>query len=391
MLKEENKKYIKYALTGFTAISMSILFFFVLFRLSGIGSVLHTIIMALRPIVFGAIIAYMLRPICNLLQQQFEKLLPKRLKKIANSIAVTISILLFILVVYVLLILIVPQVYGSIVSQQRTLPSQAAALMGEIRERFSDNPTVLQMLDEAYTSVEDLLNNFVTVYILPNLSLIMNGVGTGLSIVKDVIIGLIAAVYLLHGRKRLLRHSRMILRAAFKPKWANLISKEIIYADEKFGGFLRGKLIDSLIMGVLCYVFSLLFKFPSALLISVIIGVTNIIPFFGPFIGAIPSILLILIQEPIAALWFALFILVLQQIDGNVIGPRILGNTTGLSSFWVLFAILSFGGLFGFVGMIVGIPVFAVLYDIVRSLVHIGLRKHGYEPSKGIEAMEEKT
>ena len=131
--------------------------------------------------------------------------------------------------------------------------------------------------------------------------------------------------------------------------------------------------MDSAIIGVLCYIVCAIVKFPSALLVSVIIGVTNVIPFFGPFIGAVPATLLILIQNPIKALWFVLFILILQQIDGNIIGPKILGNSTGLSSFWVLFAILLFGGLWGFVGMIIGVPLFAVIYDVVKKLVIHGL------------------
>ena len=153
-------------------------------------------------------------------------------------------------------------------------------------------------------------------------------------------------------------------------------AEEVKYADRMFGGFINGKIMDSAIIGVLCYIGCLIFKFPSALLVSVIIGVTNVIPFFGPFIGAIPATLLILIQSPIKALWFVLFVLVLQQLDGNIIGPKILGNTTGLSSFWVLFAILLFGGLWGFVGMIVGVPLFAVIYDVIKKLVIHGLQRN---------------
>ena len=154
------------------------------------------------------------------------------------------------------------------------------------------------------------------------------------------------------------------------------MSRFVPRADRMFGGFINGKILDSAIIGVLCYIGCLIFKFPSALLVSVIIGVTNVIPFFGPFIGAIPATLLILIQNPIKALWFVLFVLVLQQLDGNIIGPKILGNTTGLSSFWVLFAILLFGGLWGFAGMIVGVPLFAVIYDVIKKLVIYGLQRH---------------
>ena len=144
-----------------------------------------------------------------------------------------------------------------------------------------------------------------------------------------------------------------------------------------FGGFIEGKLVDSAIIGVLCYIGCSIFKFPNALLVSAIVGVTNVIPFFGPFLGAIPATLLILIENPIKALWFVLFVVILQQIDGNIIGPKILGDHTGVSSFWVLFSILLFGGLWGLVGMIIAVPLFAVIYDILKKLVIRGLKRNG--------------
>ena len=197
-----------------------------------------------------------------------------------------------------------------------------------------------------------------------------------LKFVYNILIGLIVAVYVLHGRKRFGKQARLIVRSIFSDRWADRILEEVEFIDRMFGGFINGKILDSAIIGVLCYIACLIFKFPSALLVSVIIGVTNVIPFFGPFIGAIPATLLILIQNPIKALWFVLFVLVLQQLDGNIIGPKILGNTTGLSSFWVLFAILLFGGLWGFVGMIVGVPLFSVIYDVIKKLVIHGLQRH---------------
>jgi predicted PurR-regulated permease PerM len=195
-------------------------------------------------------------------------------------------------------------------------------------------------------------------------------------VLKNLVIGIIVAVYMLASRKRFVQQAKMVLYSLVKPRWASLITEELKYADRMFGGFINGKILDSAIIGLLCYIGCLIFKFPSALLVSVIIGVTNVIPFFGPFIGAIPATLLILIQNPIKALWFVLFVLVLQQLDGNIIGPKILGNTTGLSSFWVLFAILLFGGLWGFAGMIVGVPLFAVIYDVIKKLVIHGLRRN---------------
>jgi predicted PurR-regulated permease PerM len=197
--------------------------------------------------------------------------------------------------------------------------------------------------------------------------------------VKNLLIGLVVAVYLLAGRKRFARQANMILHSLVSPKWAQLILDELKYADRMFGGFINGKILDSAIIGVLCYIGCMIFRFPNALLVSVIIGVTNVIPFFGPFIGAVPATLLILIEEPIKAVWFVLFVLVLQQLDGNIIGPKILGNVTGLSSFWVMFAILLFGGLWGFVGMLIGVPLFAVIYDVIKKLVTLGLARNKCE------------
>ena len=162
----------------------------------------------------------------------------------------------------------------------------------------------------------------------------------------------------------------------FPRRWADIIEDEARYADKMFNGFLMGKLLDSAIIGLICFVGTSLLGFTSAPLISVVMGVTNIIPFFGPFIGAIPCALLLLLENPIHCLIFLVIIVILQQVDGNFIGPKILRNTTGLSSFWVLFSILLFGGLWGVLGMIVGVPLFAVIYDIVRQLTRYGLRRH---------------
>ena len=168
----------------------------------------------------------------------------------------------------------------------------------------------------------------------------------------------------------------MLVRSMLRPRWADLVINEIKFVDRMFGGFIDGKLVDSGIIGVLCYIGCVIFRFPNPLLISAIVGITNVIPFFGPFIGAIPSILLILIEDPVKAIWFAVFIFALQQLDGNVIGPTILGDRTGLSNFWVLFSIVLFGGIWGLVGMVICVPLFAVIYDIVKKLVYKGLRKH---------------
>ena len=193
---------------------------------------------------------------------------------------------------------------------------------------------------------------------------------------KNFLIGIIVAVYLLASRHKFKKQGVMVVRSILKPKWADMVLEEIALVDKMFGGFIDGKIVDSAIIGVLCYIGCLIFRFPNALLVSVIVGITNVIPFFGPFIGAVPATLLILIDSPIKALWFVLFVFLLQQLDGNVIGPKILGDHTGLSSFWVLFSIILFGGLWGVVGMIIGVPLFAVIYDLIKKLVRRGLKKN---------------
>ena len=182
---------------------------------------------------------------------------------------------------------------------------------------------------------------------------------------------------MLSSRKRFARQSTLIVRSVLSEKWANAVLEEVTLMDRMFGGFIDAKILDSLIIGILCYLGCWVLRIPNTLLISVFVGITNIIPFFGPLIGAVPSTLLILIESPIKAVWFVIFVVVLQQLDGNVIGPRIMGNKIGISGFWVMFAIIFFGGIWGIVGMVIGVPLFAVIYDLVRKLVKFGLRKKG--------------
>mgnify|MGYP002544765499 CR=1 FL=1 len=212
--------------------------------------------------------------------------------------------------------------------------------------------------------------------IINSLSVQLFGV---LGVVKNIFLGLLISAYLLGSRKLFGAQAGLILHGVFSDKWAKIIEEEIRYTDKMFNGFLVGKIIDSAIIGLLCFAGTSIMGFEAPAFISVIIGITNIIPFFGPFIGAIPCGLLLLLENPMHCLYFIIFIFVLQQLDGNVIGPKILGNTTGVSSFWVLFAILLFGGMWGVVGMVIGVPLFAVIYDIIRKLVYRGLRKHKRE------------
>ena len=299
-----------------------------------------------------------------------------------NALSVALTILFGLLLVYALVMMIVPQLITSVTTLYYTAQANITRFMywANHLEFIENNEQIMELLNSAYAALNTNLDTWIKNTLLPSMQNIVSGAAIGVlnvvTMAKNLIIGIIVAVYMLASRKRFVQQGKLVLHSIVRPRWAQLITEEVKYADKMFGGFINGKIMDSAIIGVLCYIGCLIFKFPSALLVSVIIGVTNVIPFFGPFIGAIPATLLILIQSPIKALWFVLFVLVLQQLDGNIIGPKILGNTTGLSSFWVLFAILLFGGLWGFVGMIVGVPLFAVIYDVIKKLVIHGLQRN---------------
>ena len=380
--KPHIKPYLYGMLAGFGAISLSILFFFLIYRFQGFGDAISKLTGILMPFIYGAVIAYLLKPVCNCVENFLRRLLPEKMGTAANMLAVTISLLFGILVVYALIMMIVPQLITSVTTLYYTARNNLNDFVdwASHQEIIASNQKLLDFIETSYDNLQDTLDNIVRTKLVPSMQSLLSGAALGVmsfvTFLKNIIIGLIVSVYLLASRKKFGQQGKLILYSLVKPRWANLIMEEIRYADRMFGGFINGKILDSAIIGVLCYIGCLIFKFPSALLVSVIIGVTNVIPFFGPFIGAIPATLLILIQNPIKALWFVLFVLVLQQVDGNIIGPKILGNTTGLSSFWVLFAILLFGGLWGFVGMIIGVPLFAVIYDVLKKFVFHGLRRN---------------
>jgi predicted PurR-regulated permease PerM len=382
-MRDKKNKYLYAMLAGFGAIALSILLFFVLFRLKEIGGALGRLIKILQPFIFGGVIAYILRPACNWMEDMLTKHLPQKLKKTAAPVAVAASLILGLLAVTVLLWLVVPQLYVTIISLYNTLPGKFDQLVRDIEDYVENNEALANNISAVYETVKDSATDWLQTRVIPSLDSIVSGVGNGawnsIIAIKNFLIGIIVSAYFLGGRRNFARQSRLVIYGVFKKKWAEKILDEVAYADRMFTGFISGKLFDSIIIGIICFVFCLVTRMPNALLISVIVGFTNIIPFFGPFIGAVPSTILILVESPMKAVWFVIFVIVIQTIDGNVLGPKILGDRIGLSSFWVLFGILLFGGLFGFIGMLVGVPLFAVIYDILKKLIYYGLEKHGYE------------
>lgn len=319
----------------------------------------------LSPFVWGLVIAYLLdAPV-----RFFESKLGGRRK-----LSILISYVLAFLVVGFLLRMVLPQIGDSLFLLAGRIPS------------YLDNLSVLMQnsrldelgLDKVLGSYQELLEKATGMVssFLPKI--VGYGVAIGNGFISAVT-ALISSVYMLMGKDRLLRQLRKAVPALLPLPRARSVLEVCSRANRVFGGFIIGKIIDSSIIGVLCFVCMTLLRLPFAVLISVIVGVTNIIPFFGPFIGAVPSILILLIVDPIAALKFAVFVLLLQQFDGNILGPKILGDSTGLSALWVLVAIIVSGGLFGFAGMVVGVPVFAVLYALASSFFARRLREKGID------------
>ena len=373
------RRYLYFMLAGFGAISMSVLFFFVVYRFQGLGDWVNKIVDILKPFIYGSIIAYLLRPICNWYDEQLTDLLPVKMRKTANALAVTLSIATGCLIVYLLIIMILPELYTSIQNVWIMMPDRVQAFLDWATVTFGEDEQLLYVLESAYETLYTSIDAWAQNTLVPYVTNIVSGVGMSvlkvLNFLLDFLIGIIVAVYLLLSRKKFAKQGVMLVRSSLSKRWADLVLEEIAFVDKMFGGFIDGKIVESGIIGLLCYFGCLIFKFPNPLLISAIVGITNVIPFFGPFIGAVPATLLIMLVDPIKGLWFILFVFGLQQLDGNVIGPKILCDRTGLSSFWVLFGIILFGGLWGLVGMVVAVPLVAVLYDLMKRMVFRGLRK----------------
>ena len=342
----------------------------------------------LKPFLYGALIAYILAPMCNRMDDRFLKWCPnatEKQKKGMKFLSIAIAIICAVTLVVLLILLILPQVWDSTIKIIRILPARLAYCNRMIDQVLQDQPQLQAYFNHFSSQIESGLNDILSANssmmqtiqgIIGNLTVQLIEV---LSVFKNMFLGFLIAVYLLASRKLFGAQAKLLLYGIFPNKWAQIIEEEVHYTDKMFNGFFVGKIIDSAIIGVICFAGTTLLGFESAAFISVVIGVTNIIPFFGPFIGAIPCALLLLLDNPWQALYFLIFIVILQQVDGNIIGPKILGNTTGVSSFWVLFSILLFGGLWGLVGMVIAVPLFGVLYDIIRKLTNRGLQKNHKE------------
>lgn len=385
---DDDQKYIKLGLTAFVVVILCILANQVLHQLPLLTEGIRALFSCLRPIVFGLVFAYVLSPVLNMFERFMfwlgkfkytEKIFNKCSKggrRIVRGTAVVLTWGLAFLMAVFLVQAVVPEIISSIEGIISNMPVYVNKLTRWVSDILKDNPEISsRLINQIRTFYKDFNSVIDSVSeVIPNLSEFVtnlsNGVFNAVSGFFDLIIGIIVSIYVLASREKFISQGKKLVYSILSAKHANSIAELFRAAHVKFGGFFLGKIIDSIVIGVICYIMLRIFSIPYAVLVSFVVGVTNIIPFFGPFIGAIPCAVIILLADPVKCLYFIIIIIVLQQVDGNILGPKILSTSIGLSSFWVMFSILVFGGVFGFWGLICGVPMFAVIYDLVSAMVN---------------------
>ena len=378
MKVEWNKKYTTIAIYAFLVISSSIIVYLMASQAEDLKIKFSGMIATMQPFIIGSAIAYIINFILNFYEKVvFElKYLNKLNRKYRSGIGLLLSYLTAIIVISLFMQFVLPQLVDSIVGLANNIPqyvNDASHVITEISEKFNLESKYMNMIVEKWN---ELLNYIIT--LLTNLiPVIGNFLMTLGSSILNIIIGIIVSIYILIDKEKFIALSRKVTFSIFSAERSKRIVELAQRSNETFGKFLSGKILDSLIIGILTFIILTIFKMPYILLISVVIGITNIIPFFGPFFGAIPSAIIILCVSPIKALWFIGIILVIQQIDGNIIGPKILGDSIGISAFWILFSLLIFAKFLGLIGMIIGVPIFAIIYSIIKENVERRLKAKG--------------
>ena len=393
------KQYFMRGLTSFLVILAGIVCYFAFLRLDDIADLLGKIGGILQPIILGFVFAYLLNPLVTIIENQVIKMFEKKaknrekLRKVSRSIGIAGSLLVAFAVVILLLNMVIPELYRSIRDLIMSLPHQINNAIDFLEsEKIHDTAfsgTIKSVLENGAEAFQMWLKTDLLTRINQMMSFVTVGVFSVVETMFDIAVGVIVSVYVLNSKEKFTGQCKKITYALLSRERANLMLQITRKSHKIFGGFVIGKIIDSIIIGILCFIGLSILDMPYTLLVSVIVGVTNVVPFFGPYIGAIPSAILILLSEPIKGIYFVIFILVLQQFDGNILGPKILGDSTGLSAFWVVFSILLGGGLFGFVGMIMGVPTFAVFYYLVSMFIEQKLeRKKLPKESKEYEEIQ---
>ncbi len=372
-----NSKY--NTITAYTLIIIctSILFYFFVSQIGSYSTKINYFISIMNPFIIGFALAYLLNFVLKFYE---EKMLVKinsfnKLKKSTKRlIGILFTYLTFLIFIYLCIHFVLPQLMESIVGIINQVPKYVKEADNLSKNLMNDLEINSQVAKFAQEKLNEIIERVITIIgqIFP---LLADTIMKLLSSVWNIVLGLIVSVYLLIDKEKFYAISKKITCALFSKKTADRIFELTHRSNNTFGRFLSGKIIDSFIIGIISFILFTIAKMPYVVLISVIIGVTNIIPFFGPFIGAIPCFILILFESPMKSIIFLILIFLIQQLDGNIIGPKILGDSIGISAFWILFSILIFGDLFGFVGMIIGVPLFAVIYSIIKENIEYKLKE----------------
>lgn len=383
-----DRKYLYWGITAFCVIAAAILFYMALRFLPDLRRALGKLLKILSPFIWGFVITYLIAPLMRLLERSVFGPLCRRLfaknkksdgSKLARGLAVLVSELAMVAVLTALVYLILPQLYSSIETIVKNGPDYLRDLSAWVTGLLDNHPEITKYVQEALNTLNTDIMSWVSNKLLPGVgNLVTSLIEGGYVVVQGVynlLIGIIVSIYLLSDLEHFTAALRKLNYSWFSLETAEKVREAVEFTDRTFMGFISGKLLDSAIIGLICYIVCAILNMPYALLVSVIVGATNIIPFFGPFIGAVPSALIILMVDPLKCLIFIVFIIILQQIDGNFIGPKILGSSIGITSFWVLFSIVVGAGLFGFGGMVLGVPVFVVLYTFLTRNVEERLKK----------------
>lgn len=384
-----DKKYLYWGITGFCVIACAILFFMALNYISALGTAVKTLVKILSPFIWGLVICYLLAPLMRALERGAFLPLGRRLyqkskksngERFARNLSVLVSEIIMLALMAALVYLILPQLYSSLETIVVNSNTYIANITNWVTKMLEDYPEIERYASQLLGTVNTNLMDWIQGTVLPELGSLVTNVTTGvyyvLMGVYNLVIGIIVSVYILSNLEGFTASAKRMLYSLFPVETAEKIREGLAFTDRTFMGFINGKLLDSAIIGLICYIVCAILKMPYALLVSVIVGVTNVIPFFGPFIGAVPSAIIILMVSPLKCLIFIVFIIVLQQVDGNIIGPKILGSSIGINGFWVMFSIILGAGLFGFWGMLLGVPVFVVIYTAINSRIERRLKEN---------------
>lgn len=384
-----NKKYFHIAVTAFSVIAASICFYYLIFHGDRFSAQVNAFFKVINPVLYGIIFAYLMTPMVNSIEGylltpilvQNGKNASAGPKKYMRILSILMTLIIVLFLIYGFFSILIPNIFDSVKSISYQFPYYVQNLTNWSAKFLEDNPDIEKLVIQFLDTYSEEFMSYLDNNIVPQMETLVKQLSLSLiSVLKvlwNFIIGMVISIYVLYSKELFAAQAKKTVFALLSIKTANQFIEDVRFASDTFIGFISGKIVDSIIIGVICFACTSVMKMPYALLISVIVGVTNVIPFFGPYLGAVPSTILILMVNPLKCFYFIIFILILQQVDGNFIGPKILGQSTGLSGFWVIFSITIFGGIMGIPGMIIGVPFFAVLYALIKRAINRTLKKKG--------------